>query len=169
VFEKERESLRRQGNWVWFLLVPVVCVGSYCVCGIGAVFGIAAVDELSQSSPADEPREHLATLATSMEAWCAEGGTAPRGFPPSAGPSPLAPMEIRQAFVPEGTFQELGFSPERVQYSYSIVTTTTDRSTLVAEGDLDVDGARSRFTVECRVTSGVCHCDPRPVIEDELE
>ncbi len=170
MFEKERESLRRQGKWVWFLIVPLLCVGSYCVCGIGAAVAIPGFVEYTRRSKAEEARANLATLAASMEAWCDDGGAiAPRGFPASVGPIPAEPREERQTFVAEGSFVELGFAPDPVYYTYAIETVASDHSTLIAAGDLDGDGVRSRYVVSCRVTSGRCECDPQPTVEDALE
>jgi hypothetical protein len=40
---------------------------------------------------------------------------------------------------------------------------------VIAEGDLDGDGVRSRYVVGCLVTLGTCECDDEPTIDDELE
>lgn len=169
MFEKERASLARQGKWVWVLLLPVVCVGSYCVCGGAAAIAIPGFLDYTRRSKAAEAMANLATLARSMESWCEGVGSAPRGFPPSAGPIPAIPLEQRQEFVAEGSFIALGFTADPVYYSYSIVTPDSEHSSIIAAGDLDGDGVFSRYVVSCAVDAGACHCDSTPVIHDELE
>lgn len=169
MFEKERESLRRQGKWVWFLLLPVLCLGSYCVCGIGVAIAIPAFNEFTHRSETTEATANLATLASSMESWCEGQSGGARGFPPSVGPVPRELRPLPQPFIAEGSFVELGFAPDSVRYRYSIDTPVSDRSSVIAEGDLDRDGVLSRFVVECRVTLGACECDDEPTTQDALE
>jgi hypothetical protein len=166
VFEKERASLARQGKWAWFLLVPVICVGSYCLCGIGVAASIPFAEQFGARANAYEARTQLATLAAAVEAHC---DALPHVLPTSVGPVPEETGTLPRPFVPIGSFVDLGFAPGSVYFRYSIETVPGEVSRLIAEGDLDGDGIRSRFAVDCRSAPDGCECDDAPTIENELE
>lgn len=149
-----------------------------CCCPVSVLGGIgySSFQTYLLESKASEARWSVRTIASAEEQWCNEHGNylVPAGPVPAGPPGP----ERREgAWAADPTFQQLGYDAYGpVYFSYSIVrdpsTSPADGPTnagaiqIVAEGDLDGDGKRSRYVIRCG--SG-CTCAFEPEITDALE
>ena len=149
----------------------LIYLGAGCGClvlfGLAlAVVGVPALLQYIKLTKSAEATANLAALSALVSEEC-RAGTEFGALAP-AGPVPPLPSHARQPanFAADPVFSQLGFAPSPVLYRYSIRPTPTGIE-LVAEGDLDDDGAYSTFVVPC-VTAG-CRCQSTPITTNELE
>jgi hypothetical protein len=146
------------------ILVIAACGLSVPCAGVIAAVGLPAGIGYIRRSKVAEARTNLRLLGDAVADHCRRNGR----LPPPAGPLPAVPTSERQAvsFATDPVFAELGFAPiDPVYYRYSIVDGPAGTVEVYAEGDLDGDGALSRFTSICYAS---CECFEAPV-QDELE
>lgn len=135
----------------------------FCCIGMGSAVGIPAFMRYVKQSKSAEAPIMLAELRESVRARCAEGLPAV-----SAGPVPMTPSADKQLgdYLSDPGFAALRFAPtDWLYFSYSVVVGADGSSLVVAEGDLDSDGERSRYTLQC---TAACECGDI-AIERELE
>ena len=158
-------SKRSIPPWAIVILVFVGFMFASAVCGILAAIAIPSFVQYRMRSQTVEAVQNLNVLRDAASRQCARGD----GLPGSAGPLPRVPGPNRQSadFWSDPVFAELEFAPtEPLRYSYSIQP-RPEGVALVAEGDLDGDGDRSRFEVACRLQD--CACGEVSVAKDEFE
>ena len=149
----------------------MIILGAGCGClvlvaGLFLIFGLPALLGYIKRTKAAEAPANLQALSALVSQECAaQGGY--QGIVP-AGPVPAVPKSAVQPadFLSDPGFSRVGFAPSPVLYSYSIAPNATGGVDLVAEGDLDEDGQRSRFVIACGAD---CSCDPQVMATDELE
>jgi Tfp pilus assembly protein PilE len=141
-----------------------------CCCPVSVLSGIGykGFQDYLLHSKASEARWSVRTIAQLEESWCREHGTylVPAGPQPAGAPGP---SRRDGDWSSDPTFQQLGFDPhDAVYYSYSITPdpTTPGAVLVVAEGDLDGDGKRSRYVIRC---GSNCTCAFEPEVSDGLE
>lgn len=141
------------------VLVPLLV----CCVGVLASTAIPAFLNFTARSKTAETGIQLRALSEAVMRRCADGEA-----PVSAGPLPLRPDSTRQVtdFSVDPGFAALGFQPrEPLYYQYSVRLEADGVTAILAQGDLDGDGALSTFEVSCGPT---CTCAPI-YIENELE
>ena len=139
-------------------LLSVPCIG------VIAAIAIPAFTSYTRRARSIEARTNVAIIVRGVESVCATGA-----LPGPAGPTPATPGSERQVatFGPE--WASVGFSPtEPVYYSYSITRASPSTVVVAAEGDLNGDGARSRFESMCMLAGASCTCTP-VVVTNELD
>jgi hypothetical protein len=144
--------------WVWVLLgCLVVCL----VCGGGGgIFGYKIYQQEERESRAtSEYWMEFSDLETRVEEYCTRMGANP---PPTFAPVPPTPGETAQMgnFTMDPTFAAIGFAPfGPVYFSYSIEVDPMMPGgiILVAAGDMDGDGERSRMIKRCPPAPS-CYC-----------
>lgn len=151
---------------IWYV---VGCIGLGlvtvpCVVGIAAALGIPAFIGFTRRSATAEARANLGGLSAGLRAACDDSGQLPAALAPT-----ITPSAERQVVTLDPGWAALGFSlPDPSYYAYSIERPDATTALLVAEGDLDGDGVRSRFVITCTSTAGSCSCG-QVVVTDELE
>ena len=110
-------------------------------------------------------RVHVHRLAEGVERYCASPHVAHDGislrhrFPTPRGPEPSRPGPFKQSGPHGPEWDELGFEIlDPTYYVYSIVAVDDTTLAVRSEGDLDGDGARSRFESTCTLTASGCAC-----------
>ncbi len=151
-----RDPVADKGKKTMFAVAGCGCaILAVVVLGIAAAVGIPAVVNYVRRSKAQEVHQNMDALTHLVVDHCqTQGGYA--GL--AAGPIPAAPTDRKQVAVwpADSGFARLGFAPNPVFYSYSLVP-AGDGLEVVAEGDLDGDGQRSRYAVQCLAA---CTCSP---------
>lgn len=159
VEEKKKSALPK---WAVVLIVVVSCL---LTCPCIAAVGVPAFVTYVKRSKTAEARANLELLRARYVATC-EAGAEVR----EAGPLPEAPGSYRQdpGFQADAAFRALGFAPAvPVYYAYGIRAFPNSAALeLYAEGDLDDDGVRSRFSIGC--VDG-CVCVDTIDVTNELE
>lgn len=111
------------------------------------------VGKYANSAKTAEARDHVMRIALAL-ADHARAKRAKTPFPSSAPPSPPAVPGKRPAeplqFFEHPSWKAIGFTPAGpVHYSYQFVTAADGKSVeVIAEGDLDGDGVRSKYSVK---------------------
>ena len=160
---------------IWYL---VGCVGLAilmvpCI-GVVAAIAIPAFVNYARRAKTVEARTNVATIARGVETFCTADHVGPTGAVTNALPAALAPTLRSPAAEPQIAtldpgWASLGFSPgEPLRYAYSIERPSPTTAVVVAEGDLNGNGVRSRFESTCTLAGTSCSCTPVSVI-NELE
>ena len=139
-------------------------------CGITSAIAIPAFVGYVRRSKTAEARANVAAIALGVESYCtSESAAGAQGFPPAAGPTRAFPDAAREVFMGGSEWASVGFTPvEPLYYSYSMGPDGPGVFVVLAEGDLDGDGARSRFESRCTLDVAGCACGP-VIATDELE
>lgn len=158
---------------IWYL---VGCIGLALLCipcvGILAAIAIPAFVRFTRASKTAEARANVHAIAIGIESYCMADRFPPTSsvLPDAVGPSLTHPDATRQAqdFSAPG-WVAVGFGPsEPLYYAYSIERPDASSARVVAEGDLDGDGERSRYEITCTAAPGSCSCGEL-VVTNELE
>lgn len=158
---KKRRLTFRQGAIAWAVLGSLLatCVPPF-------------VREL-HASPLHEVEEALPRLGELVLAYYARTGT----LPASVALTPLTPTRGVPRIDPPGTWDHptwaaLGFKPaaDNTPHLYSFSFDNQGQSFVIeARGDLDGDGATSRFAVRGTIDNGTARLDEGMIVENELE
>lgn len=139
--------------WAWLLIAFGVCgVTLPCM----AAIAIPSLVGYLRSSKTAEADANLDAMAEAVVAFCQQNAhlpspTGPVPPPPAPGPEKIAVDPANRSFA------EIGFTfSEPVYFAYSIRPRRSGSIDLVAEGDLDGDGVRSRYSRRC---TGDCRCE----------
>ena len=135
----------------------------FCCVGVLASTAIPAFLRFTARSKTAEAGLQVRALSEAVRRRCQEGEA-----PVSAGPLPLHVSSERQLtdFSADPGFAALGFDPaEPLYFQYSVRLEADGVTAILAQGDLDGDGALSTFEVSCGPN---CTCTPL-YIENELE
>jgi Tfp pilus assembly major pilin PilA len=152
----------RKRTWRFYLTVG--CLGALALAisfaAIGAAVAIPMYIEFVKRTKLAEAQSALRFLRLSVEEECLELHSLP---------APLAPTldavgRARRTPTLDERWRAYGVSGEPSFYAYSIEREGTT-ARLVAEGDLDEDGVRSRLVYACAAN---CSCGELQV-ENELE
>ncbi len=158
---------RRGQHPVWYLIgcVGLLILSVPCL-GMGAALAIPGFVSYARRAKAAEARTHLGALRQGVEAECVSGGR----MPAALGPTLAMPGPEEQVPTLDPRWTALGLTPEPMRYAYAIERPGDAVLLVVAEGDLDGDGVRSRFSVTCvrGTTTAGCSCGELTVT-DELE
>lgn len=150
------------------VLVPVSCF----TIGIVAAVAIPAFINYVKRSKTAEVHANVPVLYAGVESYVDEHEGS---LPPAIGPVPAEPPSAMKRVWSEAdraAFAPVHFSPtEATYYVYSVVPDPDGRGvTIVAEGDLDEDGIRSRFALHAILgADGRLSRDAGVVIDSELE
>ena len=139
------------------VVLACACAAAVPVIGVLAAVAIPAFVNYSKRAKTGEAESNLRALRTGVSAYCRGTGQ----LPGSAGPVPAVPGASKQigAFDQDPVFPKVGFIiGDPLYYSYSIRPVADGVVRLVAEGDIDGDGVRSTFSLECR-SAADCSCD----------
>lgn len=146
-------AARRVPRWAWLLIAFGACgVTMPCV----AAIAIPSLVGYLRSSKTAEADANLDAMAEAVEAFCQQNAHLPS--PTGPVPPPPAPGPEKTPVDPTNrSFGEIGFTfAEPVYFAYSIRPRRSGSIDLVAEGDLDGDGVRSRYARRCTAD---CRCD----------
>ncbi len=150
---------RKINTWKW--IVAITALAGFCAItavGLLGAIAIPAFTKYVKQKKSAEAITNMGTLVVKTELFCRTNGNLPHG----AGPIPGKPLARKQNvnFSDGLGFREVGFDPDPgVYFSYAIVSGTGDSSVmLLAQGDLDGDGSRSRFWTTCERRG--CDCEP---------
>lgn len=157
---------------IWYV---VGCIGIGlilvpCVGGVIAAIAIPAFVNFTRRSKTAEARANVGAIMAGVEAYCDTEHPGSGPLPRAAGPTLSAPGAERQAQTLGPEWDDVAFSSaDPLYYAYSIERPDASTAIVVAEGDLDGDGVRSRFAATCTLTppSG-CSCG-EPSVTNELE
>lgn len=153
---------------IWYV---VGCIGLAILCipcvGVLAAIAIPAFVNYTRRAKTAEAHANVAMIARGVEAYCAEGHDGL--LPPAAGPTLSQPTSNRQTPTIGAEWASIGFAPaEPTYYAYSMLRTDTATLHVLAEGDLDGDGTRSRFETTCTAAGASCACG-EVIVTNELE
>jgi hypothetical protein len=156
---------RRHIGCVGLVILATPCVG---------FVAIAAFSAYTQSTVGNRLAEASATvpvLANAVTHYCQrmhDPGASP--FPDAMGPTLTTPGSAAQMPTVDPRWHTLEFGPNRPQYyAYSIERPDASSLRVLAEGDLDDDGVRSRYEVACTaVGPQACTCGEL-VVTNEYE
>lgn len=128
----------------------------------------------SSSAKTAEARDHVMRIALAL-ADHARAKRARTPFPQSAPASPAVVPGTRAADALQSfehpSWKAIGFAPTGpVYYSYQFVTATDGKSVeVIAEGDLDGDGVRSRYSVKVTMAGTEPRIDPELTRQNPYE
>ena len=132
------------------------------------------VGKYENSSKTAEARDHVMRIALALSDH-ARAKRAKTPFPPSAPPSPAQvpgkrPVDALQSFE-HASWKAIGFAPSGpVYYSYQFVTAADGKSVeVIAEGDLDGDGVRSKYSVKVTMVGSEPRIDPELTRQNPYE
>lgn len=132
------------------------------------------VEKYASSAKTAEARDHVMRIALAL-ADHARAKRARTPFPPSAPASPSVvpgrrPMDALPSFE-HPSWKAIGFAPSGpVYYSYQFVTAADGKSVeVIAEGDLDGDGVRSRYSVKVTMVGAEPRIDPELARQNPYE
>ncbi len=150
-----RKSIWYIVGCVW-LAVPLVFCGGFFALG-----AFSAYEQDAWGNRASEASALVPILANSVTLFCPrmhDPGASP--FPDAMGPTLARPGSAAQMPSLDPRWRLLEFHPSQPQYyAYSIERPDASTLRVVAEGDLDDDGVRSRYTVDCTaVGANACTC-----------
>lgn len=123
------------------------------------------VGKYANSAKTAEARDHVMRIALALSDH-ARAKRAKAPFPPSAPLSPAVvpgrrPADVGQSFE-HPSWKAIGFAPTGpVYYAYQFVTAADGKSVeVIAEGDLDGDGVRSKYSVKVKMEGAEPRIDP---------
>jgi hypothetical protein len=162
-------------NRVWYV---VGCVGLAiltvpCI-GVAAAIAIPAFVNYSRRAKTVEARTNVAMIVRGVESYCAAERASPTGavtneLPPALAPTLASPGPEAQITTLAPGWADVGFSvADPLRYAYSIERPSGTIAVVVAEGDLNGNGLRSRFESTCTLAGTSCTCTPVSAT-DELE
>lgn len=159
----------------WLIVLVVIGVAGIVVLFVGGVLAALAVYGTSRylaSAKTAEARMMLAYLAGGIGRCVQSQGS----LPDSAGPVPASLEDIRgkkYMASPDDwePFACTGVSMTSQYFQYQWVRSSPTTGQLIAMGDLNANGAPSRFTlrVQCASDTGPCKAGPSVEVEDEFE
>ena len=144
------------------LMVPCI--------GVLSAIAIPSFIRYTRRAKTVEAQTNVAAIARGVTEYC-ETERFPPGsaLPDAVGPSIITPSAARQIqdFNAPG-WQAVGFgSSDPLYYAYSIVRPDASSLQVVAEGDLDGNGVRSRYEIDCTTTGPAsCSCGELIVTND---
>ena len=148
----------------------VGCIGLFfvgiVVIGILAAIAIPAFVNYVRRAKSAEAQSNVRAIAMGVQSYCASESALPAAIAPA-----FVPDAERHAVPLDPAWQSVGFSsPDPVYYAYSLERPDATRAVVVAEGDLDGDGERSRFEVTCAFDASTSECTCSPIaVTNELE
>ncbi|MDQ3034383.1 MAG: hypothetical protein M3Y87_18390 [Myxococcota bacterium] len=162
------------------LIVVGVGLASVAVCGMLAAIAVPSFMSYVRRAKTGEATTNVRALATAvavayeMEHVRPDGSFATRELPPSLPRTPATASSERRMWpaVADPGWRELGFEPaDPIYYSYEYARDPDGRGFVArAFGDLDGDGAESRFEVRGTVDASTGELVLEPIaITDELE
>ena len=146
------EPARKGRKPIWYI---VGCIGLLAMPCIGTLAATVfrAFDEVTAN---------LAAIKAGVERYCETEHSGRRGsLPRAAGPTLVAPGRDRQTPTLGPEWEDVSFHASGPSYyAYSIERPDAHTAIVVAESDLDGDGARSRYASTCTSdgTSQGCSC-----------
>lgn len=151
---------------IWYVIgcIGLALFGGVPCIGVGAAIAIPAFVNYTRGAKTAEARANLMALGSGVRASCDET----RALPDALGPTLPSPSSERQVPTLDPRWSALGLMGDPMYYAYSIERPDAATAVIVAEGDLDSDGTRSRFARTCTATAGACTCGEVEVT-NELE
>jgi type II secretory pathway pseudopilin PulG len=154
---------------IWYV---VGCIGFALFFGVPCIGVLAAIAipaflNYTRRAKTAEARANIAMIRSGIEAACTDAGA----LPSAIGPTLTTPSATRQAPTLGPEWSAYGLAgTDGMYYAYSIERPYGATVRIVAEGDLDGDGTRSRFEQRCTSSGGSagCSCD-EVVVTNELE
>ena len=164
----------KRSKTLWYVLGCLGLSAMIVPCILVAI-AVPAYQRYMRRARGMEARANVAMIASGVRSYCDTERAGTDGFvthelPAAAGPTPSAPGPERQfaTFGPE--WASVGFATsDPIYYSYSMTRPNATTLGVLAEGDLDGNGVRSRFESTCMLEpTGSCTCSELQVT-NELE
>jgi type II secretory pathway pseudopilin PulG len=155
---------RSKTFWLVIGCVGLAALSVPCI-GILAAIAIPAFVNYARRAKTVEAQTNVAMIARGVTEHCVASGVLPDAVGPSIS-TPSATRQIQDFDAPG--WQAVGFSSgDPLYYAYSIVRPDASSLQVIAEGDLDDDGLRSRFEIDCATTGPAsCSCGELIVTND---
>jgi type II secretory pathway pseudopilin PulG len=152
---------------IWYVIgcIGLALFGGVPCIGVGAAIAIPSFVSYTRRAKTAEARANLMALASGVRAACEAPGGA---LPDALGPTLASPSSERQVPTLDPRWSALGLAADPSYYAYSIERPDATTAMIVAVGDLDGDGERSRFARTCTASAGACTCGEIEVT-NELE
>jgi hypothetical protein len=126
-----------------------------------------SMQQYSAAAKTAEARDNVMRIALALSDYARAMSARDRRFPVSAPPAPPEPPGRQPASNPTGfdhaSWKSIGFSPrEPLYYSYEFVTASDGKSVeVLARGDLDGDGDRSKYSIRVVIEEQQPKIDPQ--------
>lgn len=162
---KRSNTIRYVIGCVALLALSVPCLG------IAAAIAIPAFVNYTRRAKTTEVRANLTAISHGVIGHCLSDHVPGTSVLPDALlPTIAEPNAMRQMGVVDARWADLGFfAADPLYYSYSIERPDASSLHIVGEGDLDGDGQRSHYEIDCTaVGENECMCGEL-VVENELE
>jgi type II secretory pathway pseudopilin PulG len=145
----------------------VLAVLSIPCTGVVAAIAIPAFVSYTRRAKTAEARASVAMIRSAVEAECTSAGGV---LPDALAPTLASPGPARQVVTLDPRWSRYGLGGDPLYYAYAIERPDAHTAVVVAEGDLDGDGTRSRYASTCTTdgASGGCSCGELDVT-NELE
>lgn len=153
---------------VWYVVgcIGLAILSVPCV-GVLAAIAIPSFVSYTRRAKTAEARANVGLIRNGVESACTNaGGVLPDALPPTL----AAPAAERQIPTLGAGWDTYGLTGDPMYYAYSIERPDGSTALVVAEGDLDGDGERSRYEYRCTTVGGSrgCSCGELTVT-NELE
>jgi hypothetical protein len=148
------------------LLVP--CIGML------AAIAIPAFVNYTRRAQVSEAHANVAMIVRGVQTYCTAERLGPTGamtteLPPALAPTLVTPGPVPQVPTLAPGWSDVGFyGGDPMRYAYSIERPSATTAVVVAEGDLNGNGVRSRFESTCTLEGSSCSCTSMRVT-NELE
>jgi Tfp pilus assembly major pilin PilA len=152
------EGKRQKPIWYVIGCIGLALLSVPCL-GVAAAIAIPAFVNYARRAKTTEARANVAQIA----AVACAGASLPEALAPTL----AAPGPERQMPALDPRWTAYGLTSEPSYYAYAIERHAAT-AVVVAEGDLDGDGTRSRFASTCALTGAGCTCGELTVT-NELE
>ncbi len=142
---------------LWYVVgcLALAALAVPCI-GILAAIAIPAFVNYTRRAKTAEARANIGSIRSSLEATCTNAGGV---LPAALTPTLAAPGPQRQLATLDPAWDAYGLvGGDPMYYAYSIERPDGSSALVVAEGDLDGDGVRSRFEVRCTSAGGSSGC-----------